>query len=634
MASASRFSLTPHTRAVLAMALAVVLFLAVNLMTALGLRSVRADLTEQSLYTLTEGSKSIIRDIPEPITIRVYRTQELIDAVPLLQSYAPQVMQTLQTFERLADGQIRLEVIETAPFSAEEDQAIGFGLAGFNLNRSGERGYFGLVGTNSLDTLEVIPFLDPVRQSFLQYDLARLVHRLSQPVEIRVAIIDGLSMFGSRAKGHRPWAILDLLSREFALMRVPPDVTAIPDTDVLLVTHPAQLSPQQQYAIDQYVLGGGAALVMIDPLAEYSPPDPQNPNRPQDPSSDLAPLLAAWGLKMDSAHVVGDRNMAMETVGMAGQQRVVADYLPWLRVDGGAFNDEEPITARLEAMRLSSAGALEILPDATTSVTPLLQTTDQSMLLDRDTVMARPNPNRLLEGFIPSGQRYVLAARVSGPARTAFTDGPPVAEGQSPLPEGATPIKESNGPINVVVVADTDLLADSHIVSSDGRISTSNADFILNAIGDLAGGDALIGVRGGRVVNRVFTRVEEMRDRAEAAYRSTELRLTEEMADIQQKLVQLQGIAEAGGADAMRLSQQRQAAVAEANQRLAEVRQQLRDVRHALRAEIDALDRTLKFLNIALIPILLIVATALVALWRNIRLRCYLQRQTADAGTG
>ena len=621
--------LSSRARALSALGLAVVLFLAINLIATLGLQDFRADLTEQSLYTLSEGSRAIVRDIPEPVTIRLFRTQELIDAVPLLQNYAPQVMQTLRIFERLADGRIRFEIVEAAPFSAEEDQAIGFGLAGFDLSRSGERGYFGLVGTNSLDALETIPFLDPARQAFLQYDLTRLVYRLSQPSEPRVAIMDGMGMFGSMAARRPPWAVLNILGEDFELTQLATDADAVPpDTDVLVVAHPSNLTPQAQFAIDQYVLGGGAALVFVDPLAENSPPSVENPMRPQNPSSDLHSLLAAWGVKVDPAKVVGDRNMAMETMGTAGSQRVVADYLPWLRVDGPSLNRELPITARLEAMRLSSAGSIDPLPGATTSITPLIQSTDQSMLLDRDAVMARPNPNKFLSQFRPSGHRYTLAARITGSTRTAFPEGRPAGDGM-PVPNAAAPLIQSKKPINVILVADADLLADSHVVGQDGRVITSNADFVLNAIGDLAGGDALIGVRGGRIVDRSFTTVEAMRDRAEAAYRATEQRLSEEMAEVQQRLAQLQGMVETGGSDALAIAQERQAGIAKANQRLADVRQQLREVRRALRADVDALDRWLKFLNIALIPILLVAAMALMGFWRKLRLRRYLRRQGA-----
>lgn len=628
---AARFKLQPA----IAIVLALVLFLAINLFGALKLDNRRLDLTQHSLYTLGSGSLSIIAQLSEPVTIRLYQTRQLIDAVPALQVHATQVTQLLASFTEASGGKIKLDIIETLPFSAEEDQALGFGLAGFNLNASGERGYFGIVGTNSLDTLETIDFLDPARQAFLQYDLTRLVYRLSRPSETQVAVMDGLSMYGSLASNKRPWAILDLLGQDYDLQSVPPNAPAIPaGTDVLLLAHPAILTPEQQFAVDQYVLGGGAALVFLDPLAENSTPDTQNPNRPQNPSSDLAPLMAAWGARLDPDAIVGDKTMAMETVGVAGQQRVVADYLPWLRVDGAQFNPDEPITARLQAMRLSSAGAITALPGATTSLTPLLSSTTASMLFPRATIMARPNPNVLLDQFKPSGQRQILAARITGPAKTAFPDGPPKSADApaTPLPGAAAPLTQSAGPINVIVVADSDMLADSHVIGQDGRISTSNANFVLNAVGDLAGGDELINVRGGGETSRPFTSVQAIQDQAESRYRSTEQRLSQELADIQQSLLQLQGPQDGDTLNALTLSREQQAAVTQYNLRIADLRTQLRAVRSALKAEISTLDTRLKLVNIVLVPLLLIAIMALLALWRSLRLRRYLRRQRATPG--
>ncbi|HEV7718718.1 MAG TPA: Gldg family protein [Arsenicitalea sp.] len=611
-----------------AIALAIILFFALNLISSMRLDAARLDLTQRSLYTLSPGARNVIAGISEPITIKLYQTRQLLDSVSQLQTHAVQVVQLLKTFEQVAGGKIRLQIIEVAPFSAEEDQALGFGLAGFNLNRSGERGYFGLVGTNSLDSLETIQFLDPARQAFLQYDLTRLVYRLSKPDETRVAVIDGLSMYGSMSSGQRPWAMLDMMSQDYQLAAVPATSDAIPPgTDVLFVAHPAHLSPLNQFAIDQFVLAGGAALVFLDPIAENSAPDPGNPNVPLNPSSDLAPLMQAWGLQMDPNKVVGDRDMAIETVGVAGQQRVVANYLPWLRVSGAAFNPGEPVTARLDAMRMSSAGSIYAVPGTTNKITPLLQSTTNSMLFDRATILQRPNPNSLLDQFKPSGERQALAVRVTGSAKTAFPNGRPSGDGIEPAQPGSPkPLASSDKPINVIVVADSDMLADSHVIDKDGRATSSNADFVLNAIGDLAGGDALINVRGGGEISRPFTTVLAMQARAETTYRATEQRLTQELADVQQQQLQLQGAAQ-DGSNPIALSHEQQQTATQFNTKIAELRVQLRDVRQALRADMEALEQRLKLVNIALVPALLVVAALLLALWRTARLRRYLRRQ-------
>ncbi|HEY4200735.1 MAG TPA: Gldg family protein [Devosiaceae bacterium] len=604
--------------------LAVILFLAINIITGLRLDGTRFDLTEHRLYTLSDGTRDLIASLKEPVTITLYRSQGLIDAVPALQPQAAEVAELLRSIQQAGNGKITIRTVEVTPFSPEEDEALTYKLAGFNLATTGEKGYFGLVGTNTVDSSETIPFLDPSREAFLQYDLTRFLSRLADPDEIKVSVMDGLSMFGQTTTGRPPWAILDNLAQDYAVAPVPTDAPAIPaDTDVLIVTHPATVSETGQRAIDQYVLSGKPALVFLDPDAEHSPPNMQNPNIPQNPSSSLDTLMHAWGVNMDPTKVVGDNDMAIQTVGVAGQQRVVANYLPWLRVDGAAFNPEEPVTAKLNIMRMSSAGSITPVAGATTTMTPLLQSTTNSMLFDTDVVVQRPNPNYLLGLFHASGQRQVLAAHVTGPVQTAFPTppAPPAASADgTPAPAATQPLLK-NGTINVIVVADTDMLADDHTVGKDGRPSSNNSDFVLNAVEELAGGNALVSLRGGGLASRPFTRIMALQADAESTYRATEQKLTQELADVQQKLLDLQQPTQfTRDQDAATVAQQ-QTAQAEFNTRMVDLRRQLYDVRLALRSDIETLEFKLRLFNIALMPALVILGALLLALWRRMRMR-------------
>lgn len=613
MSSARGIRPGPATLSGISAILAVLLFFSVNYLAATTLAGARLDLTQNRLFTLSDSARAVLADIGDPVTVKLYRTEQFIASVPVLEVQEKQLAELLATFEQASSGKVRIETIDVAPFSPEEDEALGYGLEGFALNDQGERGYFGIVGTNGVDDLETIAFADPSRGAQLQYDLTRLVYRLAHPDEPNVRIVDGLSMFGSMMEGRRPWALLDMIGANFDLDAIAKGATAIPDdTDVLVLVHPVGLSPALQYGVDQYVLGGGAALVFLDPLAEHSPPNPQNPSVPMEPSSDLAGLMDGWGIEMRPDQVVGDSDMALQTVGTAGMQRVVADYLPWLRIDGAAFNKDEIITEQLAIMRMSSAGAIGALDGAGTTMTPLIQTSPNSMLMDRTMVMQRGDPNTLLAAFQPSGQRQVLAARISGIGRTAFPDGPP--------PEASadtTQVKE--GAINVVLVADTDLLADSHVVGENGRPNSNNSDFVLNAIETLAGGDALIGARGGGLAYRPFTTIQAIEARAEETYRATEQRLTTELADAQAQLQQLQQQSPERGSDPLAAMREQQDAVAQSNARIVDLRQQLRQVRTALRTEIEGLETQLQFFNIVLGPVIIIVLSILLALWRRAR---------------
>ncbi len=623
------------TLAVVGIVLAIILFLAVNVVSSLTLRSARADLTEDKLFTVTAATENVLAGIRSPITLHLYQSAALMDMAPNLRVYADRVNELLRTYEQRSDGLITVERINPLPFSAEEDRALSYGLSGANLERTGERGYFGLVGTNTVDQLESIQFFDPGRERFLEYDLTRMVYRLTETAEPKIAVIDGLDMFGDTQRGRYPLAITEMLSENYALTPLEQNITAIPgDTDALVVVHPAMLTDSAKYAIDQFVLSGRPALVFIDPLAENSARSQTNANVPQFPSTNLKPLTDAWGVEMVDGKVVGDRDMAIRVTSQAGGQRIIADYPPWLQIRSQAFDANDVITSQLTLMRMSSAGSLKPLPGATTTFTPLIRSSLNSMLYDEKVVEQRPAPTELLDVFVPSNEAQVLAARVTGVVKTAFPDGPPprepvAGEENAPPPIPGPQITESAGPINVIIVADVDMLVNSHMVNDQGAPISNNNDFVINALDNLTGGEELIGLRGRGISFRPFTTIENIESEAEANYQATESRLTEELEATQRQLAELQRPGQTA-IDVASLTQEQREAVARFNGQLLDLRQQLRDVRAALRQEIDALDTRLRLYNILLIPGIIVLIGILAAIWRRVRLSRYLaSRRTA-----
>ncbi len=634
------------TIAVLAIVLAIVLFFAINLIASLTLRSQRLDLTEQHLFTVTPATIAVLDAIPEPITLHFYESTALVDNVPQLRVYADRVNELLRTYQQLSHGKITLDHVNPLPFSPEEDRAISYGLQGANLNRQGELGYFGLVGTNSVDQLETIKLLNPGREAFLEYDLTRVVFRLSRASEPKLGIVDGLGLFGDRQQGRQPSALIEALSENFELRSLPVDMKAVPaDIDAIMVVHPYILKDQARYAIDQFVLSGKPAAIFIDPLAQYSQPSFSNPAVPQNPASDLKPLTDAWGIEMTPEKVVGDRVMAQPVVAQTPDgRRVSGDYLPWLVASkaAGSLNLEDPVTGPLDLIRMISAGELHSMPGATTTMTPLIHTSPNSMLFDEKLIVTQPFFNDLLDQFKASGQVYTLAARVTGPVKTAFPNGPPPPDPNAPPDQNpqpptppAEPLTESQGPINVVVVADVDMLVNRFVASGGGAPDSGNADFVINVMENLTNGNALLGLRGRGLSNRPFTLINEMEAAAQEKYRDTDQRLTNELQQIQEQLARLQQPGPANNAGAAEniaaLTADQEKAIAEANQRMLSLRQQQRDVRAALRQDIDALQTKLQLFNILLIPGIVIVIGILAAVWRRVRLARYLGRRREAA---
>jgi ABC-type uncharacterized transport system involved in gliding motility auxiliary subunit len=616
----------------LAIFLSIVLFLSVNVFSALSFGSVRSDLTQGKLFTLTQSTINVLRNIDESITLRLFQSTALLKMASGINIYSDRVQELLRTYQELSGGRVRIEIIDPIPFSPEEDRALQFQLRSFNLTQAGEQGYFGLVGTNSVDDVQVISFLDPVREQFLEYDLTRMVANLARPNRPVVGVIDGIGAMGQEGNQLPPYAVIRQMQTTYDVRPLKYNANVIPPTaDVLMVIHPAGLTARTRYAIEQYALAGGPVLIFVDPFAEASPTDPQNRMNYLFPTSELSELFERWGIQMATNKVAADRTMALRVSGFGGPTRVVVDYVPWLQVRPENFNAEDAVTAQLRIMRITSGGSLQETGIDGVRVTPLIQTTRDSMLIDTTTIRRRDDPSRLLENFEPSGVRQNIAVRISGRARTAF-DKPPEqntddAQQNANAPRPPEPPQISSGNINVIVVADVDMLTDPHVVNQAGQPVSSNGDFVVNAVENLAGGGALIGLRGRGLSHRPFTTVERIEDAARSKYFAKEKQLEAELAETQNQLARLQALNRDDIAFEL-LSQDEQRRIIEFKKRMLTIRQELRDVRQALNADIERLKTRLQFANIALVPILVVAFGMVAASWRRARLR----RGRASAG--
>lgn len=614
----------PERLAGLSIVLAIILFAAVNLAFGILFRNARIDLTQDRLYTLSDSTRNVLARVPEPIIITLFASQPLLDSVPRLRLYAERVEEILRTYRLLSGDKVRYQKIDPTPFSADEDRAIGLQLRGFMMNSTGEQGYFGLTATNSTDGFEQIAFLDPQTEENLEYQMTSIIDRLSRPERRKIGIIDGMNMFGAREFNRPPFAVLDFVNKNYSVSELMTPPINFDGIDALMIAHPHHLPPAVLYAIDQHVMAGKPTLFFVDPIAETTPPSQRNPSVPEVPTSDVGTLFKAWGVEFDTEKVVGDRQMALRVTAQSGRQRLVASYLPWLQVKQENMNQNDPATSRLQLMRMSSAGALTVGKDSSLRMTPLISTTRDSMLMPRNDVLGRPNPNDLMERFRPGNQPLVVAARFAGTAKSAYPEGPPVAEDQRVKPVLAH-VAQSAAPINLVVVGDADVLSNSHNVNQRGEPLSANSDFVLNVLDSLVGGVDLNGLRGRGMLLRGFKTVEKMETEAEDRYRATELRLAQQLEETQQQLAQLQTRnAPAEATDVPVVSRDQQDAIGKFNRQIVDIRRQLRDVRAAGRSQIEALELNLKLINILLVPALLTVLALVIWMYRRMRLRRHL----------
>jgi ABC-type uncharacterized transport system involved in gliding motility auxiliary subunit len=603
----------------------------------------RLDLTGEHLYTLSRGTLTTLSKIDEPITLRFYFSNRLADEVPSYGVYAQRVRELLDQYAAAAHDKIRLEVYNPLPFSDIEDRAVAFGLQGVSLDTQGEQVYFGLAATNSTDDQQTIAFFQPERERFLEYDLTKLVHSLAFPKKTVVGLINTLPLEGDvmammRGRPAEPMAIMEQLQQLDMVKRLGGDLDAIPpDIDVLMLVHPQKLSEKTLYAIDQFVLKGGKALVFVDPYSELQASHPSQFNPPGSPSaSNLERLFKAWGFEVPANTVAGDRRDA-QRVGVPGPRGGTRplDYVAWLSLKTDNLNRSDMITADLSHINMASSGIIEPLADAKTKIEPLITTSPDSEQIPAEKLAGLPDVAGLLAEFKPDNKRYILAARVTGAAESAFPDGAPkppeVAKpeakegGIKPAAEPAAPagesLKRSAQPIDVVVVADTDMLDDKFWLQKQDFFgqrllvpTANNGDFVVNAIEVQAGGDDLVGLRSRGTSARPFEVVNEIQREAQARYSAEESALQSKLKETQAKLESLTGKDQATAPTA--LSPEQTKAIEEFRADMLQTRRQLRNVQAALRSDIARLKTGIEFLDVALIPLVVAVVAVVLGVLR------------------
>lgn len=595
-------------------------FIAFNISTGTLLPGARLDLTDQKLYTISDGTRQILKDLDEPVTLYFFFSEGASKDLVVLRNYARRVEEMLREYERVADGKLQLHIIDPQPFSEAEDRAAEFGLQAVPLSQTGEQLYFGLAGTNELAQREVIPFFALEQEGLLEYELSRLINGLAQVEKPQIGLISGLPIAGGMdpmsGQPAAPWVVYEQLQQVFDVQELEADIDAVPaDIDVLLLVHPKMLSEAALFAIDQFVLRGGKLLAFIDPLAETDRSmEAMMDGMADGKASDLAPLLSAWGVGYDPEQVVLDSRLGMSV--SRGQGQLPARHIGWLEVEKQFMSAEDTVTVPLQLLTVATAGALLPMEGAPTEFLPLLSSSERSALVSSSRFGNLQDPEDLLRGFKSDEHVYHFAARLQGPASTAYPDG---LEGQEPeLTEAAN--------INVLLVADTDLLTDRMWVQVQDffgqRIPqpwADNGGLLINALDNLSGSEALISVRSRGDFSRPFTVVEDLQRQAESRYRASELRLQQQLEQTEQRLLELQQ-----GQDPSQLTElsaEQEAEIQRFLDEKLEIRKQLRDVRYELNADIERLGTQLKVINIALVPALLTLGVLLWWLVGRVRRR-------------
>ncbi len=608
----------------------VMFILAVAVNVIFGAFPFRVDLTRERAYSLSTGTKAVLGKLDGPVTIRFYCTQgDSTSETVFLKDYAREVQDLLHEYKMVAGRKLIIQKFDPEPDSDAEDSARMDGLEPQQLS-DGDNFYLGLCISMAGQRV-AIPFLAPNREKLLEYDITHAITEVLEPDKPVIGILSGLPVFGEQPNPEMPtqgqqgtpaWTLVQQLQQDFNVQQIPMDTDTIDDSiKTLLVIFPAGISDKTQYAIDQFVLRGGKLIAFLDPQSALLARQQQNPMMGmggQNNSASLDKLLKAWGIQFDTTKVVADLDFKMQLEGQDGQS--FSDPA-WLALTPDGINPNDTITSEIDSLWLPTVGAFAGQPAAGLKETVLLHSSKHAELADA--MMAGMGGDAIMNGFKPTGQTYDLAIRLTGKFNTAFPNGAPQDESDKTntiAKAGDNSLKESSTETTVVLVGDSDMLADEFsLQKTDSPLGemvnqlNANLDFAQNLVEQMAGDSNLIGLRSRASLSRPFTRVKEMEAAAEASGQAKIDELQKSLQDAEEKLSDLQQ-QKSDKDQKLILSPAQQAEIDNFKKKQTEVSRELRQAQKDLRHEVVSLETRLTWLNILAMPCAITVAGVTTAL--------------------
>jgi len=633
--------------------------------------SLRLDVTEQRLYTLSDATKAVLAKLNQPLTLKLYfaktATQKAPDQIRFYTNYYHFVKALLDEYVRASGGMVRLELIDPRPFSDEEEDALRYGLRRFPITEE-ENFFFGLVLQTQFGVVKTIPFFSPQRQNFVEYDISHLIDTAITRQKKRIGILSSLPVMGEDASGYMaqlrrmrgerprpPWTIIQHLRQQYDVNEVPKDTEQIKDVDILLVIHPKDLPEKTLFAIDQYVIRGGRTIIFEDPRC-FSDDTTRDPfgRMQSEPVSNLNKLTRKWGVEMLEDCFAGDRSLAIPVrIERNDRLQKLIGYLELTAPS--CFNQDNVVTANLNQVRMLFAGALvESTPAdpnqaAGRQIIPLLQTTNRgnTWSVEGPWEWIRINPEAMMKHFTDGTEPVVMGYLIKGRLKSNFPDGIEITEekendkaaSDANAPEKKTitrkltGLAESTDDCAVMVFSDVDFI--SNIVAYQETIFGmsvpvgNNSDLVFNALEDLSGSGSLIGIRSRGNFTRPFTVVDAIRSEAEKKYAQEVAELNAEIKRLQDELQQVVSSAKKGQEELVKKSiidKERDLRL-----RIRQTQARLREVQRKRYEKIEKLGKTLQNLNMWSAPGVILAIAVVLAIRRSVLRRRYVSH-ASDAG--
>ncbi|MFC7292209.1 Gldg family protein [Hirschia litorea] len=610
-------------------ALAVLIFGGLNITSQNWLSSARVDMTENKLYTLSSAAKGVAANLAEPIELQFVYSRKLAADFPAIRTYGARVRELLSEIAARSGGDVIIVETDPEPFSDEEERLIDAGIQSTQTD-SGDPLYMAIVGRNSVDDEIVIPYLAPEREALLEYDLVKLISQLDDPLPARIGVLTSLVDFAGSGQSPKDYYLLREMARSYEIVPIDPNFVVLPEKlDALMIVHPPKLSPRQQYLIEQGLLRIGRAIIALDPTSKASV---AARGRRAHLTSSLGPIEAMLGLT-PLTEVVIDKEIGLPVERIENGRRFVEVQPLFIAPPRGNMSNDDPVTADLaRSINFGAAGVLNVTPALGADFEPLVWTTAQAMMISSQRAGREVTPRELMSNYAGLGVQQTLIGRLTGELQSTFTDAiPPIVIPDDPVLAALAKdsntelphLEKSEQAVDIILISDADMFDDTFYVSPNGGAPVAdNAAFVLNALDNLSGSDALVHLRSRAPSARPMTRVDDMRAAArERLYEEQEI-LQTRLQQTEARLDELRASGAGGGllgnglgmdaidqAEAEELTRFRAEAI--------EIRQRLREVEREFRADIDKLSGRLALFNVWVPPALIILIGFFVVGWRN-----------------
>lgn len=589
----------------ISIALVLIMVMAVNVISAN--LFFRWDITQEKLYTLSDGTRKIVSEIKTPITLKYYFTKSS-ESLPLtFKNYGKKINELLSEYQNLNSEFVKLEVYDPKPDSDEEEWAKNYGILGIDLQK-GEKVFLGLVAIMEDKELN-IGFLDPRREQFLEYDITQLLLRIGNKKENVIGVMSSIPVMGAepnqmqRMQGQRgvpKWALMKELEKDFKVETVDPTSKNIADeVSTLIVIHPKKLNDDALYAIDQFVLKGGELIVLVDPNSrmDQSAAMAAQMGQPADASSDMKKLFKHWGINYNARKILGDKSHAAQV--SAGAVGVIPFSL-WHVLDQRSFNSELVATKDLDSMLMIEPGGFTVEEQSPLKLTKLIKSSTNSGLID-SYLLRMAKPLEINKKVQTDSVEYALAGILSGKLTTAFDTKPKGAEGEQ--------LKESQKDARILLITDTDFISDPYSVDQFNMLGqviyqpkNDNLNFFINMIEFLGGADEMMQIRSRGRFSRPFTRFMELEQYAQTRYQEAEQKLSEKLKEVQARLSQLNV---QKGSNQIVLTKDQIERIKQFREEEKKTQTELRKIRKLLRQDIEFEKTVLTLLNLFVVPVLL-----------------------------